>query len=100
MGTFVGVSSIPRCSGTPVRESAAPPPGTSVRVLQIGPRIASKSILDRHVTQPLTLSVSQERTEFRSITAINYDLSVGGNLSQRQIAKSSSDVRRDAIKDI
>lgn len=47
-------------SGTPVRESAAPPPGTSVRVPQIGPRIASKPILGRCVTQPLILSVSQE----------------------------------------
>lgn len=43
-----------------MRESAAPPPGTSVRVPQIGPRIASKPILGRCVTQPLILSVSQE----------------------------------------
>lgn len=62
MGAFVGV--FPRdstlLSETSVRESAAPPPGTSARVPQIGLRLASKPILGRRVTQPLTLSMSQE----------------------------------------
>jgi len=59
--------SLDSTSGSWWRESAAPPPGTSVRVPRIGPRIAS-----RRVTQSLILSVSQERSgaersEFRPV---------------------------------
>lgn len=91
MGAFVGV--FPRdstlLSETPVRESAAPPPGTSARVPQIGLRLASKPILGRRVTQPpYIVHVARER-KFWPVTAVNLDLHahLAGDSSQRQIAK-------------
>lgn len=77
MRAFVRV--FPRDSTLPLwnsgeRKCRAPSGNVSPSSSEIGLRLASKPILGRLVTQPLTLSMSQESAQFWSVIVVNLDL--------------------------